>query len=192
MRNVFFLLLLVVAANCHAERTFVFFRHAEKQMNFSGQLSCQGLNRALRLPGVLVPRFGKPDELYASAPIEEKEGSSIRAVATLMPLAIQTSESIGLQFHARDTHDLVSRLVASDNHQVTYIAWEHDHLVDAVKELVARTGGESVQIPSISPFDYDSIYLVELDKHRRFKSFTLEKEGLNHLSTACVNPIVPE
>ena len=192
MRNIFFLLLLVVTANCHAERTFVFFRHAEKQMNFSGQLSCQGLNRALRLPGVLVPRYGKPDVLYASAPIEEKEGSSVRAVATMMPLAIQVSESIGLQFHARDTHALVSRLLASDNHQVTYIAWEHDHLVDAVKELVASTGGESAQIPSISPFDYDSIYLVKLNKDRHFKSFTLEKEGLNHLPNQCVNPIDPE
>ena len=192
MRNIFYLLLLVVTANCQAERTFVFFRHAEKQMNFSGQLSCQGLNRALRLPGVLVPRYGKPDVLYASAPIEEKEGSSVRAVATMMPLAIQVSESIGLQFHARDTHALVSRLLASDNHQVTYIAWEHDHLVDAVKELVASTGGESAQIPSISPFDYDSIYLVKLDKDRHFKSFTLEKEGLDHLPNQCVNPIDPE
>lgn len=189
MRSVFFLLLLGVAANCQAERTFVFFRHAEKQMNFSGQLSCQGLNRALRLPGVLVPRYGKPDELYASAPIEEKEGSSLRAVATLMPLAIQLAKSIDLQFHARDTHALVSRLLASDNHQITYIAWEHDHLVDAVKELVASRGGESAQIPSISSFDYDSIYLVKLDKQNRFKSFTLEKEGLNHLSTECINAI---
>ncbi|MBT0728948.1 histidine phosphatase family protein [Rosenbergiella nectarea] len=191
MRSLFFLLLLLVAENSQAERTFVFFRHAEKQMNFSGQLSCQGLNRALRLPEVLVPRYGKPDALYASAPIEEKEGSSVRAVATLMPIAIQTGESIGLQFHARDTHALVSRLLASDNHQVTYIAWEHDHLVDAVKELVSSTGGESSQIPSISPFDYDSIYLVKLDKHLRFKSFTLEKEGLNQLPTQCVNSIEP-
>ncbi|WP_250318606.1 histidine phosphatase family protein [Rosenbergiella gaditana] len=191
MRRLFFLLLMVTASNCQAERTFVFFRHAEKQMNFSGQLSCQGLNRALRLPEVLVPRYGKPDALYASAPIEEKEGSSIRAIATLMPIAIQTSESIGLQFHANDTYALVSRLLASDNHQVTYIAWEHDHLVEAVKELVATTGGDASQIPSISAFDYDSIYLVKVDKHLHFSWFTLEKEGLNQLPTQCVRAIDP-
>ena len=192
MRRVLLLLLALSTASSYAQSTFVFLRHGEKQINFSGQLSCQGLNRALRLPSLLVSRYGEPDALFASAPIEEKKGSSVRAVATLMPTAIQTSQDIGLQFHAKDTHALVTKLLAGDNHQVTYIAWEHDHLVEAVKELVTATGGDASTIPSISPFDYDALYVVKIDKSRHFVSFSLEKEGLDHLSSECINPIAGE
>ena len=189
MRRLLVFLLFFIGVNCQAESTFVFIRHGEKQMNFSGQLTCQGLNRALRLPSVLINRYGKPNALYASAPIEDKEGSSLRAVATLMPIAIQTEQPINLQFHARDTQALVTRLLASANHQVTYIAWEHEHLVAAVKQLITMSGGDALQIPAISPFDYDSVYRVTLDKYHHFVSFVVEKEGLNHLSSECVNPI---
>ncbi|WP_241622543.1 histidine phosphatase family protein [Rosenbergiella australiborealis] len=189
MRKLVLLCLLMMAATCHAESTFVFFRHAEKQMNFSGQLSCQGMNRALRLPKVLLSRFGEPDQLYASAPIEEKEGSSVRALATLMPTAIQISKDIILKYHANNTDGLINALKARGNHQTIFIAWEHEHLVEAVKSLITTTGGDASSIPFIYPFDYDSIYVVKLDKVGHFKSFTLGKEGLDGLSSTCVDSV---
>ncbi len=61
-------LVSLAAATAHAEETIVFFRHGEKPSGGYGQLTCQGLNRALALPDVLIGRFGTPDYLYAPNP----------------------------------------------------------------------------------------------------------------------------
>ena len=45
--------------------TIVFVRHGEKPPSDEGQLSCQGLNRALALPDVLAAKFGRPDFIFA-------------------------------------------------------------------------------------------------------------------------------
>ncbi len=71
MKNVFALLFglaTLIPLKASADSTFVFFRHGEKPDNASGQLTCKGLNRALKLPRVLLSRYGNPDALYASAP----------------------------------------------------------------------------------------------------------------------------
>ena len=47
--------------------TIVFLRHGEKPEKEIGQLNCQGLNRALALPRVLISKFGRPDYLFAPA-----------------------------------------------------------------------------------------------------------------------------
>src|SRR5260370_36048119 len=48
--------------------TIVFIRHGETFLLGLGQITCKGLNRALALPGVLISKFGKPDEIYAPDP----------------------------------------------------------------------------------------------------------------------------
>ncbi|HMF59499.1 MAG TPA: hypothetical protein VK595_03970, partial [Vicinamibacterales bacterium] len=63
-----FVILMIVAGNARAEQTIVFMRHGEKPSGGLGQLTCQGFNRALELPTVLVAKFGKPDYLYAPSP----------------------------------------------------------------------------------------------------------------------------
>ncbi len=170
---------------CQAQSTYVFFRHGEKQLNFSGQLSCQGLNRSLQLPPLLLSRFGQPDYLYASAPIEEKDGSSVRALATMMPLAVVTSEKIILRFHAKETDKLVAALLATGEGKTSFIAWEHNNLVTAVQTLIRLSGGDPSQVPDIAPLDYDALYIVTLDSQGKFISFRHTSEGLNGLSTHC-------
>ena len=60
---------LLLSFGCaHAQQTIVAIRHAEKPPTSLGQLTCKGLNRALALPNVLIPRFGKPDRIYAPDP----------------------------------------------------------------------------------------------------------------------------
>src|SRR3954467_8826532 len=61
-------LLVTAALNARAEQTLVFMRHGEKPSGGYGQLTCQGLNRALALPGVLAAGFGRPNYLYAPDP----------------------------------------------------------------------------------------------------------------------------
>src|SRR5450631_116113 len=54
------LVLACGVAGVQADTTLVMFRHGEKPALGLGQLSCQGLNRALALPDVLVSQFGTP------------------------------------------------------------------------------------------------------------------------------------
>jgi hypothetical protein len=74
--------------------TIVFIRHGEKPQKEFGQLSCQGLNRALALPEVLVSKFGQPDYVFAPAPSRQttetrEEYSYVRPLATIEPTAIR-------------------------------------------------------------------------------------------------------
>src|SRR4051812_47167493 len=90
-----FILLVVTISEAHAQQTIVFFRHGEKPSGGYGQLTCQGLNRALALPSVLLPKYGKPDFLYAPNPnvkIPDSAGEFYydRPLATIEPLAIRT------------------------------------------------------------------------------------------------------
>src|SRR5580658_912983 len=91
----FFLLLLLASGQpLYAQETIVAIRHAEKPPTGLGQLTCRGLNRALKLPKVLVPRYGKPDRIYAPDPgtrigqLGNLNYSYVRPLMTIEPTAI--------------------------------------------------------------------------------------------------------
>lgn len=179
-------LALMAPLTAQADNAYVFVRHGEKPTNDSGQLTCKGLNRALSLPVVLLSRYGVPGALYASAPKEEKDGSSLRPLTTITPLAIQLSKPVVLRFHASQTSELVTALLAGRDTPLTFISWEHKNLVIAARDLVIRTGGDAKQVPAWPSADFDSVYVVRLDAQQRFKSFTRDAEGLNGVSTRCL------
>lgn len=62
----YFLLLIASLMNLNAlaDSTIVILRHGEKPGRGLGQLSCQGLNRALALPPILLSRYGVPVAIY--------------------------------------------------------------------------------------------------------------------------------
>src|SRR5262245_11611330 len=66
--SVLLVLCFAAAVPAHADETIVFMRHGEKPSGGLGQLTCQGLNRALALPSVLIGKFGRPDFVYAPNP----------------------------------------------------------------------------------------------------------------------------
>lgn len=188
MKNVFALLFglaTLIPLKASADSTFVFFRHGEKPDNASGQLTCKGLNRALKLPRVLLSRYGNPDALYASAPKEDKTGSSLRPLSTLIPLAVQVSQPVILRFHADKPNKLVADLLAEKAVPLTFISWEHKNLVTAARRLVEKTGGDAGQVPDWSATDFDSVYVVKIDDNQHFKSFKKDAEGLNGVSSDC-------
>ncbi|EEF6877339.1 histidine phosphatase family protein [Salmonella enterica] len=178
--------MLLTVFTVQAETTIVFLRHGEKPKLPTGQLTCKGFNRALALPAVLLTRFGIPDAIYASAPKENKTGSSLRPLATILPTAIRAERPMILKYHATETDGLVSDLLSTSNKQQrAFVSWEHKNLVVAAKALVRQTGGDPQQIPSWPGQDFDRLYIVKLNDQGRFESFSKESEGLNGVSDRC-------
>jgi len=175
---------LLFSQNALAQETLIFVRHGEKPANSSGQLTCKGLNRALALPDVLLSRYGKPDFIFAAGPKENKTGSSLRALSTIMPTAVRVGLPIGIQFHADDIAGLQQELL-SDKYQNSriFIAWEHKNLDKAVKNIVAARGGDANSVLKWPGSDFDSVFVVTLDQGK--VSFRQESEGLTALADTC-------
>lgn len=175
---------LLFSQSALAQETLIFVRHGEKPANSSGQLTCKGLNRALALPDVLLNRYGKPDFIFAAGPKENKTGSSLRALSTIMPTAVRVGLPIGIQFHADDIAGLQQELL-SDKYQNSriFIAWEHKNLDKAVKNIVAARGGDANLVPKWPGSDFDSIFVVTLDQDK--VSFKQESEGVTALAETC-------
>lgn len=169
-------------------QTIIFVRHGEKPNNDSGQLTCKGLNRALALPSVLISQFGQPDALFASAPKQSKLGSSLRAVQTITPTAIKVSLPIHLNFHAKETKELRKELLSQQyENSVIFIAWEHDNLVKAAKDIMKHEGGDADLVPKWPGSDFDSIYILRINRDSGTKTITFEhkQQGLNNVSDKC-------
>jgi hypothetical protein len=187
-----FVFLVAVAGTSYAEQTIVFFRHGEKPTSGLGQLTCQGLNRALALPDVLFSRYGKPRWAYAPNPavkMSDPSGSYfyVRPLATIEPAAIQAGISVHTGYGYTDVAGLQSVLIKSTKaNDVVYVAWEHAYLVTAVQRIMNAYGGGAAVRPWISG-DYDSLYVVRVNYTSSGIRATLEIEpqGLNGLPTTC-------
>ena len=51
--------------------TIVIIWHGEKPQKGLGQLNCQGLNRALALPGYLLKNYPNPNDIFAPNPYQK-------------------------------------------------------------------------------------------------------------------------
>ena len=70
----------------------VIIRHGEKPADKSDggdNLSCQGQNRALQLPAVLIKKIGKPDYTYVPALKLDKNTAHSRMFQTVTPFAVK-------------------------------------------------------------------------------------------------------
>jgi len=173
--------------------TIVFFRHGEKPPGGSGQLSCRGLNRALALPAVLVGKFGVPEFLFAPNPSHQIEDAGkqfdyIRPLATIEPTAVMFGLPVNTQWGLQQIGHLRRELLQPRYGQARiFVAWEHFLLAKLVKQLVAAGGADPSLVPEWPPDDFDSIYVVTLQRSqgRLIASFTLDHEGLDGQPTAC-------
>jgi hypothetical protein len=175
-----------------AEQTIVFFRHGEKPSAGNGQLTCQGLNRALALPEVLLAKFGTPNWAYAPDPavkISDSAGSFfyVRPLATLEPTAIRSGLSVNTGYGYNNVAGLQAVLIKSSKANSTiFVAWEHAYLVTIVQNIMNAYGG-GTRVPAWITGDYDSLYIVHLNYTANGidASFELDHEGLNGLPTTC-------
>lgn len=178
-----------------AVETIVFLRHGEKPVDKEiGQLNCQGLNRALALPRVLISKFGKPDYIFAPAASRMSTiGGGVgynylRPLATIEPTAIELGMPVNTDFAYTDIDGLRSELTGQKYQRaLIFVAWEHHQLENLVKQLVGDFHGNPNQVPHWKGKDFDSLYIVRIFGRYAAKSisFTQDHEGLSNLSTDC-------
>ncbi|MEP6594272.1 MAG: hypothetical protein ABJC51_11295, partial [Acidobacteriota bacterium] len=172
--------------------TLVFFRHGEKPSGGYGQLTCQGLQRALALPSVLTSLYGSPADLFAPNPSPKVTDAAgdfyyVRPLATIEPTAIKLGLPVNAHYGYTDIAGLQSALLGSSYASSTvFIAWEHLKLVEVVQNIM-NAYGSGVTVPAWPSGDYDSLYVVRLTQSNGTTTaqFTHDYEGLNNQSTSC-------
>jgi hypothetical protein len=184
---------LGVASVCQADETLVFVRHGEKPQGGYGQLNCQGLNRALALPGVLARKFGKPAAIFAPDPTGKVPDAAgkfyyVRPLVTIEPTAIRLGMPLQTPYGVTNLSGVQAALTTPElANAVVYVAWEHIWLVNIAKSVVKIYGGNPDSVPAWPDDDYDSIYVLKLSRHdgKPAVSFTHDHEGLNGRSSSC-------
>lgn len=185
-------LTLLSVASARADQTIVFLRHGEKPSGGYGQITCQGLNRALALADVLIAKYGKPNYIYAPNPvvkISDPAGSFyyIRPLATIEPTAVRLGMNVWTKYGYNDIASLQAALITSTKaNTIAFVAWEHLQLQKAVQNIMNAYGGGSV-VPAWVSGDYDSLYVVRVDYVGSTISaqFEIDHEGLNGQPTSC-------
>ena len=185
-------LLVAGAANAHAQQTIVLFRHGEKPSGGYGQITCQGLNRALALPTVLIAKYGRPQYLYAPSPavkVSDPAGSFyyVRPLATIEPTAVQLGMPVNTKYGYNAIVALQAALITPTYANATiFVAWEHLQLQKMVQNIMNSYGGRAV-VPAWPSTDYDSLFVVRVDYvgSTITAQFQREAEGLNGQPTTC-------
>jgi hypothetical protein len=191
--NIVFLLLSIGCVQ--AQETIVAIRHAEKPPASLGQLTCKGLNRALALPKVLIPRYGKPDRIYAPDPgtrigqLGNLSYSYVRPLMTIEPTAIQLEMPVNALIGFKNVGQLRKELLASENaNSVIYLAWEHVYLNEFAKRLLKAYGKDPSVVPDWPNEEYDRIYIFKITNvgNKKDLAFSVEQQFLtDSLSDKC-------
>ena len=183
--------MLFITPAC-SDMTIVIVRHGEKPAHGLGQLTCQGLNRALALPHVLLSRYGNPVAIYAPNPTIKKIDKGVpyayvRPLATIEPLAIRVGLPVNLDWGMADIAPLADKLLAQTEGTLI-VAWEHHYGEKLAKHLLTSLGSNSAQVPNWDDADFDSIFVIRAtgdDQGKRQVTFARELEGLNDLPQKC-------
>jgi hypothetical protein len=181
------------AADSADVERIVLLRHGEKPPTGLGQLNCQGLNRALALPAVLIGKFGKADAIYAPNPSKQKPDQGtpydyIRPLATIEPTAIRLGLPVNADIGFDETDRLASALLQPRYRKaLIFVAWEHTEAATLAGKLLGQFGGDPHSVPKWKGSDFDSLYVIELN-HQKDKitaQLHVEKQGLSGLSDTC-------
>lgn len=191
------LLLACGTAPLAAQETIVALRHGEKPAAGLGQLNCEGLQRALALPRLLVARYGRPAAIFAPNPttlVQDGKQSKalvpyVRPFVTIEPTAIALGMPVNLQFAYSEVDKLQAAVTAPEYaHAVVFVAWEHGGLVRFARQMLKTFGLDPAQVPDWPESDYGRIYVFRIgDNHgHRSLDFKIEREGLSgKLTAAC-------
>ena len=180
----------VLSGPSFAAQTIVLMRHGEKPAEGLGQLNCQGLQRALALPKVLIGKFGRPAALYAPNPGVMKDDRGrpynyVRPLATIEPTAIALGMPVNASFGFDDVAGVTAALLRPDYKNATvFVAWEHRVAEELARALLKAKGADASTVPRWDGDDFDSLYVVTIGDDGSAR-FSLQHEGLNGQSATC-------
>ena len=187
--------LLLFIGCARAQEMIVAIRHAEKPPTSLGQLTCKGLNRALALPKVLIPRYGKPNRIYAPDPgtrvgkLGNLSYSYVRPLMTIEPTAIQLEMPVNALIGFKNVGQLTKELLSPENTKSTiYLAWEHVYLNQFAKRLLKAYGKDPSVVPYWPNDEYDRIYIFQIREVGKKIELTFEVEQqqlTDSLSNTC-------
>lgn len=183
---------LFLFSTAFAEQTIYFIRHGEKPELGLGQINCQGFNRAVALVGVIDEKLGKPDFIIASNPSKQKNDKGviydyIRPLATVEPTAIYYGMPVNTQIGFEQEDELFAELLRPQyENKKVLVAWEH-RIAEWVTRKFVNTYGDKSTVPRWDSPDFDSIYIVSIDKTEGAikAKFRIEKQNLDGLSKTC-------
>lgn len=178
------------AAQAQVE-TIVLIRHGEKPPGDLGQLTFQGLNRALALPDVLIGKYGRADFIFAPGTQDDvtRDGASysyIRPLITIEPTAIRLGLPVNAEFGFQHIDALQKELLSpAYRNALIFVAWEHVKLDQLAKNMVKALGSDPAAVPEWPGKDYDSIFVLKIRTNGDKRSITFQQdhEGLDGLST---------
>ena len=200
----FALSLMIVSASITAAsaqsavQTVVFIRHGEKPDGGFGQLSCQGLNRALALAPIIANAFGRPDAIFVPNPSHAKMDAGtpydyVRPLATIEPTAVFFGLPVDVSLDLYDKGGLVAALEkrrARDHDVFILVAWEHKQIAPMVRALLSSYSADAAVIKQVEDWDradFDSMYVVAITQLKDGTQATFEhkREGLDGQSNTC-------
>ena len=180
-----------------SEQLIVVVRHAEKPPAGLGQLTCRGLQRALRLPAWLASNFPPPDAIYAPDPsvrATEIHGDGerydyVRPLVTIAPTAIALGLPINTQLPFNDSGLLADTLLVPEyRDKVVYVAWEHLQIMNFAQVVIRRLGS-SAEVPEWTNADYDTVFAFHIDWSGAPKlRFEVRQQELGALPDNCPAP----
>jgi hypothetical protein len=169
---------LVFFCNCNVngqskDLKLVFIRHAERPEN-GDNLTCQGLNRSLQLPGVLYKKFGRPANVYVPSLGMGEVTKRTRMLQTISPFVIKYGLTVNSAYDEED-YKSVGKAVLTE-HGTVLIVWEHKNIAPILEYLGVE---EHLKWPSD---DYDTIWIVTFHKGKAM--LTVDSEHL-HPAAGC-------
>jgi len=153
--------------------TVIIVRHGEKPEK-GDNLSCQGQNRALQLPSVLLKKFGKPDYTYVPALKLGESSKHARMFQTVTPFAIKENLKVNSAFDEADVSNVAKDV--REREGTVLLVWEHSQIQKLAQDLGVSDS------PKWQDDDFDSIWVITYENHKA--SLTRNKQGLNP-STEC-------
>jgi len=146
----------------------VILRHGEKPTK-GENLNCQGLNRALQLPGLIYRKFGIPSTIYVPAPAEGKSTKHARMFETAAPIAIRFNLPVDSRFAEKDSTAIARDILKKKG--LILVIWEHNRIPPIARALGIKDPGRGWD-----DGDYDSIWIISYSGGRARIRF--DREGI--------------
>jgi hypothetical protein len=154
----------------------VIIRHGEKptekpsdKSEGGDNLSCQGQNRALQLPAVLIKKIGKPDYTYVPALKMDKNTAHSRMFQTVTPFAVKYDLTINSKYDESELSDVAKNVLKKSG--TVLMVWQHS----AIPDLAGALGVDNP--PKWKGSDFDSMWILTYASGKA--ELTVDQEGLN-------------